>query len=129
MVSRFESTFRDRVVPAAERAFGIPVVFILEDDSELELTAMVDITEIPATDQGSTPVEGTLTIRTSLLTANLAETDVLTSVRVRDELYHVYSKSPPHAGLTVMNIRRKVSEQDHTNMYDLNDTQAVWHEA
>lgn len=27
MVSRFESTFRDRVIPAAERAFGVTVTF------------------------------------------------------------------------------------------------------
>ena len=128
MVSRFESTFRDRVIPAAERAFGVAVDFILADDSELRLDAMPEIDEIPPGDEKYTKVEGTVTIRTALLIANLAETDVLTRVRVRDQVYHVYAQSSSHAGLTVLNVRRKASEQKHTNMYDLNDQQATWYE-
>jgi hypothetical protein len=129
MPSRFESTFRDRVIPAAERAFGVAVDFIFADDSELRLTAMVSIDDIPSGDENYVSVEGTITIRTELLTANLGEADVLTKARVRDEIYHVYAQSPSHAGLTVLNIRRKASEQKQTNMYDINDQQAVWHQA
>ena len=128
MVSRFESTFRDRVVLAAERAFGVAVDFILSDDSELRLTATVDIEDVPLGDDRYQRMEGKITIRTSLLAENLGEGDVLTAVRVRDEVYHVYGKSSSHCGLTVLNIRRMASEQDHTNMYDLNDQQAVWHQ-
>ena len=126
MVSRFESTFRDRVIPAAERAFGVTVFFIFGDDSELSLTGMVDLQEMPADDSGFIAVEGKLTIKTSLLTSKLRNNEVLPSVRVREQLFHVYDQSPPHCGLTVFNIRRNVSEQKHTNIYDMSDRQAVW---
>jgi hypothetical protein len=39
MVSRFESTFRDRVIPAAQRAFGVTVQFVQEGQSSDEFTA------------------------------------------------------------------------------------------
>lgn len=128
MVSRFESTFRDRVIPAAERAFGVTVYFIFEDGSEFQFTGLVDLNGVSGGDEVFTRVDGTLTIKTSALVAKVEDTDVLTSVRIREEVFHVFAKSPSICGFTVFNIRRKASEQDHTNMYDMNDQQAVWHD-
>lgn len=39
MVSRFEGTFRDRVIPAAERAFGVTVRFSQDGRTSDEFTA------------------------------------------------------------------------------------------
>lgn len=39
MVSRFEGTFRDRVIPAAERAFGVTVRFFQAGQTSDEFTA------------------------------------------------------------------------------------------
>ncbi len=39
MPSRFESTFKDRVIPAAERAFGVTVTFIRDIRTSEEFTA------------------------------------------------------------------------------------------
>lgn len=128
MFSLFEQRFNARAVPQLEREFGAAAVFIFEDCSELPLTgAMVDVEQMPADDSGHVAIEGRLTIATTTLTSNLVDTEILTSVRVREQLFHIYGKSPPYCGLTVFNIRRKVIEQDHTNMYDINDNQAVWH--
>jgi len=128
MPSRFESTFRDRVLPAAERAFGRDIDFILDDDHELRFKAFVDIDQIPSGGEAFTDVDGRVTVKTADLVSRSAEFTVLTKVRIRDQIYDVYAQAPDHAGLTVFNIRRKFEEQGQSNVYDIDGEQAVWHE-
>jgi hypothetical protein len=128
MPSRFESTFRDRVLPAAERAFGRDIDFILDDDHELRFKAFVDIDQIPSGGEAFTEVDGRLTVKTADLVARSAEFTVLTKVRIRDQIYDVYAQAPDHAGLTVFNIRRKFDEQDQSNLFDLHGKQIPYSE-
>ena len=128
MPSRFESTFRERVLPAAERAFGRDVDFILSDDHELRFKAFVDIDQIPSGGEDFTEVDGRLTVKTADLLARSAEFTVLTRVRIRDQIYDLYAQAPDHAGLTVFNIRRKFEHQGQSNLYDLHGNQIPFSE-
>jgi hypothetical protein len=89
----------------------------------------VDIEQIPSGGEAFTDVDGRLTLKTADLVSRAGEFTVLTKVRIREQVYDVYAQAPDHAGLTVFNIRRKFEEQEHTNIYDINGEQAVWHEA
>ena len=128
MPSRFESTFNDRVLPAAERAFGRDVDFILEDDHELRFKAFVDIDQIPSGGEDFTEVDGRLTVKTADLALRAGEFTVLTKVRIREQIYDVYAQAPDHAGLTVFNIRRKFEEQGQSNLFDLHGKQIPYSE-
>lgn len=127
MASKFETRFLGKAVPKLMAQFAHEIDFILDDLSELRFSAMVDIDQIPSSGEDFVEVDGRLTIKTADIARRVAEYDVLTLVRYKDQLYDVYSKSPDHCGLTVFNIRRKASEQAETNIYDLNGTQAKWH--
>lgn len=48
------------------------------------------------------------------------------TVNVRGQLWHILAVGKPFAGWVRCEI--STEEQDHTNIFDLNDTQTVWHE-
>jgi hypothetical protein len=126
MASRFESTYQERVLPAAFRAFGQSVDLISADDaSEYRITAMVELDEVPQGD-GFQQITGRLSAKTSDL-ARISDTfGSITKVRFKEQIFDVYGKATDHAGITVLNISRKSSEQGHTNIFDINGEQAVW---
>jgi hypothetical protein len=125
MASRFEQRFKQFAVPRLQREFSTDVDFILDDDHELRFTAFVDIDQIPS-GEGFSDVEGRVTVKTADLVARSAEFTLLSKVRFRDQVYDVYAQAPDHAGMTVFNIRRKHSEQNYTNLYDINGDQTKW---
>lgn len=128
MVSRFESSFQTRVVPVALRAFGLNVDLITADGSkEYRFTGMLNLEDLQE-GEGFSDLRGRLTIRTSDLLAKVESFAELQRVRINDEIFHVYGHKIAGAGLTVFNIRRKASEQQHSNIFDINDQQATWYE-
>lgn len=129
MASRFESTYQARVLPAAFRAFGHDIDLISADDStEYRLTAMVDMDEIPS-GEGFSDVQGRITVKTADLFRYVETVGPVTKARVKGKIFDVYGEALEHCGLTKLNVRRKYEEQQHTNIYDIDGEQAVWHEA
>ena len=126
MGSRFESRFQDIAVPKLFDQFGHSIDLISADDaSEYKITAMVDLDEVPQ-GEGFQQITGRLSAKTSDL-ARISDTfGSITKVRYKEQIFDVHGKATDHAGVTVLNIRRKSSEQGHTNIFDINGEQAVW---
>jgi hypothetical protein len=127
MASRFEQRFKQFAVPRLQREFSTDVDFILDDDYELRFKAFVDIDQIPS-GEGFSDVEGRVTVKTADLVARSAEFTLLNRVRFRNQIYDVYAQAPDHAGLTVLNIRRKFEEQAQSNLFDLHGKQIPYSE-
>ena len=58
--------------------------------------------------------------------ANLQAAREANTVTVRGQLWHILAVGKPFAGWVRCEIATE--EQDHTNIFDLNDNQTVWHE-
>lgn len=126
MASRFESRFQDIAVPKLFDQFGQSVDLISADDaSEYKITAMVDLDEVPQ-GEGFQQITGKLSAKTSDLVRISDTFGSITKVRYKEQIFDVHGKATDHAGITILNIRRKSSEQGHTNIFDINGEQAVW---
>lgn len=128
MASRFESTYQERVLPAAFRAFGQSVDLISADDaSEYKITAMVAMDEV-GTGEGFSDVQGKVTVKTADFLRCVETIASAAKCRHKGKIFDVYGEATEHCGLIVFNIRRKHSEQANTNLYDLSGNQTLWQE-
>ena len=126
MVSRFETRFVSQGLPLLERQFSQSADFFQTDDTdEITIACFIDLGDV-SQGTGFSDLEGRVTVRTADMLARVSSFGSLSGVRIGEEEFHVYAHSTSEFGVTVFNIRRKASEQDHTNMFDMNDQQAVW---
>jgi hypothetical protein len=126
MASRFESTYQERVLPAAFRAFGQSVDLISADDAtEYRIDAMVSMDPV-GTEEGFSDVQGNVTVKTADFARCVETIASASKCRHKGQIFDVYGEASEHCGLTVFNIRRKHSEQDNTNLYDISGNQTLW---
>lgn len=126
MASRFESTYQERVIPAAFRAFGQTVDLISADDAtEYRIDAMVSMDPV-GTEEGFSDVQGNVTVKTADFARCVETIASASKCRHKGQIFDVYGEASEHCGLTVFNIRRKHSEQANTNLYDISGNQTLW---
>lgn len=122
MTSRFESAFQDRVIPAAQRAFGVSVV--LHGDTDDTITARVELDELDVDPAGEGPGEQTGRLRVE--SADVAAAQAAKEVTIRGKRFHIIGEGDSFAGGMDFSIRRADSEANRSNIFDLNDEQANW---
>lgn len=128
MASRFESTYQERVLPAAFRAFGQSADLISADDaSEYKITAMVAMDEV-GTGEGFSDVQGKVSVKAVDLFRCIENIASAAKFRHKGQIFDVYGEATEQCGLIVFNVRRKHSEQANTNLYDLSGNQTLWQE-
>lgn len=123
MVSRFETFFKSHALPVLQREFNRTVDFINTDDEELQVPCFVDTETIPS-GEGFSDVQGRIGISSTVFNARIGSTiGQWTRVRIRNEIWDVYTKQTDEYGTVILNVRRKYEEQPHSNLYDLHGNQ------
>lgn len=115
--------------PLGMRLNGETITLKFDDDSTKRITAIVDISESQQVLDGLIEVNGRISLKTTDVTKHVTPNGVAVSATIRGQEWHLYGQAPDQFGLTMINIRRKFDESVHSNIYDMNDQQAVWHEA
>jgi len=129
MSNPFASRLASIGAPLGIRHNGESITLTFDDDSTAVVTAIVDIKEQQQVNDGESQVEGNISIRTADVADIITPQGVPLRATVREQIWHVYGRGPDQFGMTTFLIRRVFAEADHTNMYDISDTQAVWHQA
>jgi len=115
--------------PLGKRHNSEPITVTFDDDSTLRGRAVVDIDDPQPSLDGVVVVEGRMSVLVSDVARYFTPRGIVQKVLAREENWHVYGRGPNQFGMQVFLIRRTFREADHTNIYDINDNQAVWHQA
>lgn len=92
-------------------------------DGGVKLKAIVDIPESTDTGEGSFPVTGSISVAAADLKRLRLKDQATFEATIRTQLWHLYEQSTDEFGMVRFQIRRKVQEQKHTNLYALNGDQ------
>ena len=104
------------------------ITLTFDDDTTRRGRAVVDISDPQPAINGVVVVEGTMSILASDVARYITPRGVAMRVLARAENWHIYGRGPDQFGLQVFLIRRTFATAEHTNTYDMNDTQATWNE-
>ena len=127
MSSPFATRMAAIGAPLGIRHNSEPVTIRSVNDVELTLKAIVELDDMNSAAEGFIVVTGRLLIETAIVLRKVIAIGTVIHAVARGEQWHVYDQSGDRDGWTHFNLRRKVSQSSHTNIYDLDDNQAVWH--
>jgi hypothetical protein len=128
MTSPFATRLAAIGAPLGIRHNGESITLSNADDQTAIVKAIAEIDDVTDSSEGFIVVTGRLLIETAVVSRKLTPLGTILKAVVRGEEWHVYEQSGDREGFVRINIRRKIDEAQHTNIYDINGEQAVWHE-
>ena len=87
---------------------------------------IVDIDETTSVAEGFVTVTGRITCETKDVTRFMTPRGTVKTATARGYEWHIYEQGSDEFGMTTFNVRRKMSESEYSNLYDINDQQAKW---
>jgi len=115
--------------PLGIRFNGESITLLTADETSIPISAIVEIQDAPEPLDGPVDLTGTFRIPAAAVTRWVTPHGLVKTATIRALEWHVYEHSPDRDGWIWFNIRRQFDQSNHTNIYDMNDQQAEWHEA
>jgi hypothetical protein len=98
----------------------------LHGDTDVTVTALIDLGSVIADPQSEEVPEltGFLTVKTS----DSAAVQAAQYLTMRGQRFHINGNGTDEHGMTTYNVVRQLAENTRTNIFDIEDQQAVWRE-
>jgi hypothetical protein len=127
MTNPFASRLAAIGAPLGTRFNGEPVTVTTDTGTAIRnVKFIVDIDETTSVSEGFVIVTGRITCETKNVARFITPRGTVKTATTRGFDWHIYEQGSDEFGLTTFNIRRKMGESEYSNLYDINDQQAVW---
>lgn len=127
MTNPFASRLAAIGAPLGTRFNGEPVTVKTDTGTAIRnVKFIVDIDETTSVSEGFVIVTGRITCETKDVARFITPRGTVKTATTRGFDWHIYEQGSDEFGLTAFNIRRKMGESEYSNLYDINDQQAVW---
>jgi hypothetical protein len=103
--------------------FAERITVVSDSDNQMTVTAVIDI---PDTNGGD--VEGRMQVSAAEATRFTFRAGIPYQFTRKGIVFDIYDEMPEEMGLVTLLVRKKKETNRHTDIYDIDGEQAVWHE-